>query len=194
MILINIIININISIKLKSYIKKINFKSKIFYISFISYVIKNIVSHNIKKKITWLLKYSMLLMIFQNGMGSLEEYMPIIIAGTLMVMTFLILKLSLIIVKAEKRTGMKWVGYSFLIQFGVIFAIGSPLMLLGFAGAYEGDPLAIIPIIIIAAAVDLNIINVIHQVGLKRSLFVLLLILVPIVFAMNFLGEFLATL
>lgn len=136
----------------------------------------------------------MLLMIFQNGKDFFKEYMPIIIAGTLMVVTFLILKLGLTIVKAEKRTGIKWVGYSFLIQFGVIFAIGSPLMLLGFAGAYEGDPLAIIPIIIVASAVDLNIINVIHQVGLKRSLIVLVLILVPTVFAMRFLGEFLAKL
>ncbi len=123
----------------------------------------------------------------------MDKYLPIIITGTLLVVAFLILKLGLIIVKAERRTGMKWVGYSFLIQFGVIFAIGSPLMLLGFAGAYEGDPLAIIPIIVVAAAVDLNIINVIHQVGLKRSFFVLALILVPMVFALRFLGEFLAT-
>ncbi|MHA2431098.1 MAG: hypothetical protein ACXACC_08735 [Promethearchaeota archaeon] len=133
-------------------------------------------------------------MIFQNGMDSFKEYLPIIIAGTLLAITFLILKLGLTIVKAEKRTRIKWVGYSFLIQFGVIFAISSPLMLLGFAGGYEGDPVAIIPIIVVAAAVDLNIINVIHQVGLKRSFFVLVLILVPMVFALRFLGEFLATL
>ncbi|MGB5912212.1 MAG: hypothetical protein WBH31_13545 [Promethearchaeia archaeon] len=124
----------------------------------------------------------------------MDKYLPIIITGTLLAITFLILKLGLTIVKAEKRTRIKWVGYSFLIQFGVIFAIGSPLMLLGFAGGYEGDPVAIIPIIVVAAAVDLNIVNVIHQVGLKRSFFVLVLILVPMVFALRFLGEFLATL
>lgn len=135
----------------------------------------------------------MLLNLFQNGTEVMEKYMPIIITISSLLGAFLLLKLGLTIVKAEKRTRIKWVGYSFLIQFGVIFAIGSPLMLLGFAGEFKGDPLGMIPVIIVAMIIDLNVINVIHQVGLKRSLIVILLIVVPIIFAMRYLGEFIAT-
>ncbi|GAG93094.1 unnamed protein product, partial [marine sediment metagenome] len=43
----------------------------------------------------------------------------------------LLLKLGLTIIKAQKRTRMKWVAVSFLIQFGVILIISSPMFLLG---------------------------------------------------------------
>ena len=135
----------------------------------------------------------MLLYIFQTGTEVMEKYLPVIITISSLVGAFLLLKLGLTIVKADKRTRIKWVGYSFLIQFGVIFAIGSPLMLLGFAGEYKGDPIGMLPIIIIAMIIDLNVINVIHQVGLKRSLIVILMIIVPIIFAMRYLGELIAT-
>ena len=101
----------------------------------------------------------------------------------------LLLKLGLAIAKAQKRTRMKWVAGSFLIQFGVIFIISSPMFLLGFAGEFDGDPGVIIPIVILCTFIDLNVINVIHQVGLKRSLVVVLIIIVPIVFIMANMGS-----
>lgn len=134
----------------------------------------------------------MLLTIFQTG--SIDKYIPIIISGSLLLVGFILLKLGLIIVKAEKRKRMKWVGYSYLIQIGIIFAIGSPLMLLGFAGDYRGEFGPIIIVTVVATFVDLNVINTIHQVGFGRSLVVVLLIIVPSVFALRYLGEFLATL
>jgi hypothetical protein len=104
----------------------------------------------------------------------------------------LLLKLGLTITKAQKRTRMKWVAVSFLIQFGVILIISSPMILLGFAGVFDGGPGVIIPIIIFSIFIDLNVINVIHQVGLKRSLVVVLIIIVPIVFIMVSLGSVLS--
>jgi len=104
----------------------------------------------------------------------------------------LLLKLGLTITKAQKRTRMKWVAVSFLIQFGVIVIISSPMFLLGFAGVFNGNPGVIIPIIILCTFIDLNVINVIHQVGLKRSLVVVLLIIVPIVFIMVNIGNILS--
>ena len=104
----------------------------------------------------------------------------------------LLLKLGLIITKAQNRTRMKWVAVSFLIQFGVILIISSPLFLLGFAGAFDGGPGVIIPKIIYCTFIDLNVNNVIHQVGLKRSLVVVLIIIVPIVFIMVNMGSVLS--
>ena len=67
-------------------------------------------------------------------------------------------------------------------------------MLLGFAGAFEGDPVAIIPIIIVVFVINLNVINVIHQVGLKRSLAIMSMLIVPIIFSLYFLGSFIGRL
>lgn len=136
----------------------------------------------------------MLLNIFQTGMGSIGDYKELIIAGAFFIAIFIMLKLGLIIVKAEIRTNMKWVGYSFLIQVGTTFVISSPLLLLGFAGAFKGDPVAIIPVTVIAFIIDLQAVNVIHQVGLKRSLAVVSLIIVPLIFSMYFLGNFIGKL
>jgi len=104
----------------------------------------------------------------------------------------LLLRLGLGITNAKKRTRMKWVALSFLIQFGVIFIISSPMFLLGFSGAFDGDPGIIIPIIILCTFIDLNVINVIHQVGLKRSLVVVLIIILPIIFIMVNMGSVLS--
>lgn len=136
----------------------------------------------------------MLFNLFQTGMGSIGDYKELFIAGALFAVVFILLKLGLIIVKAEKRANLKWVGYSFLILVGLTFAIGSPLMLLGFAGAFQGDPIAIIPVTIVAFIIDLQAVNVIHQVGLKRSLAVIALVIAPLIFSMYFLGNFIGKL
>ncbi len=98
------------------------------------------------------------------------------------------------ITKAKIRTRMKWVAGSFLIQFATIFIISSPLFLLGAMGAFNDDgPGGIIIIIILLSAfIDINIVNILHQIGLKRSFIIVVMILVPIVFIMINLGNLLS--
>jgi hypothetical protein len=126
---------------------------------------------------------------------SMKELLPIIMMAAFAVGDILLLKLSLVITNAQKRTRIKWVAGSFLIQFGIIFIISSPLFLLGSMGFFQDDdgPGAIlIPIIILSAFIDLNIVNILHQIGLKRSLIVVVIVLVPIVFIMIGLGDVLS--
>ncbi len=134
----------------------------------------------------------MLLNLLQMGGPLNEETMGLILMAAFAGGDILLLKLGLTITKAQKRTSMKWVAVSFLIQFGVILIISSPMFLLGFAGAFKGEPEVIIPIIILCTFIDLNVINVIHQVGLKRSLIVVSIIILPIVFIMVNIGSVLS--
>ena len=131
----------------------------------------------------------MLLTFLQMGTPSIEELIPFIIMGVFAAGDILLLKLALVVTKAQKRTRMKWVAGSFAIQFGIIFIISSPLFFLGFIGQFRGELDVIIPIIILSSVIDLNVINVLHQVGLKRSLGILLLTFVPLMMIMISLGE-----
>ncbi|MHA1390677.1 MAG: hypothetical protein ACTSQT_00345, partial [Promethearchaeota archaeon] len=78
---------------------------------------------------------------------------------------------------------------SFAIQFGIIFIISSPLFLLAFMGSFKGELDVIIPIVILSLFIDLNVINVLHQVGLKRSFGILLFTFVPLIIVMIILGN-----
>jgi hypothetical protein len=118
---------------------------------------------------------------------SLEEMMPFIIAIVLIVADIIILKIGLAITKAEDRTNFKWVAGSFGIQFGIIFFFSLPLLFMGFRGAFGAggpDPAVMVPTIIFSAFIDLNIINVIHKLGMKRSIIIVLLTLGPLIVAM----------
>ena len=130
------------------------------------------------------------------GTFSIEKLFPIILIVAVAAGDILLLKLGLVITKAQKKTRIKWVAGSFLIQFGIIFIISSPLFLLGSMGAFYGDgPGAIIIIIIILSAfIDLNIVNILHQIGLKRSFIIVVIILVPMIFIMIYLGDMLSQL
>jgi len=138
----------------------------------------------------------MLLIFLQNGTFSMKELFPIILIVAVAAGDILLLKLGLVITKAQKKTRIKWVAGSFLIQFAIIFIISSPLFLLGSMGAFNGDgPGAIIIIIIILSAfIDLNIVNILHQIGLKRSFIIVVIILVPMIFIMIYLGDMLSQL
>ena len=114
--------------------------------------------------------------------------------GVFAVGDIFLLKLALVVTKAQKKTRMKWVAVSFLIQFGIIFIISSPLFLLSFLGKFQEDFKVLIPIILTiiilsASFIDLNVINVLHQVGLKRSFGILAITLVPIIMVMIILGN-----
>jgi len=131
----------------------------------------------------------MLFSFLQMGIPLIGELIPFIIMGAFAAGDILLLKLALVVTKAQKRTRMKWVAGSFAIQFGIIFIISSPLFLLGFMGSFKGEPDAIIPIVILSAFIDLNVINVLHQVGLKRSSGILLITFVPLIIVMIILGN-----
>ena len=126
---------------------------------------------------------------------NMGDIIPIIIMVALAGGDILLLKLGLVATKAQKRKRMKWVAGSFLIQFGIVFVVNSPLFILGITGFFSGGPEdiipTVIPIIILSLFIDLNIINILHQVGLKRSLVVLILTFAPIVLMMVGLGMYL---
>ena len=130
----------------------------------------------------------MLLNILQMGNLSIGEFIPFIIMGIFAAADILLLKLALVVTKAKKKTRMKWVAGSFAIQFGIVFIISSPLFLLGYLGGFSGELDLIIPIVILSVFIDLNVINVLHQVGLKRSFGILLLTFGPIIMIMIELG------
>ena len=118
-------------------------------------------------------------MFFQTGLPSMEELTPIIIAIVLIVADIFILKIGLSITKAQEKTNFKWVAGSFGIQFGIIFFISAPMILGGLTGQMsEGgpSPLLIALTIIFSSFIDLNIINVLHKIGMKRALIITVLI------------------
>jgi hypothetical protein len=126
---------------------------------------------------------------------SIDDYIPLIIIGSLLVLAIFILKICLAISKAEVRKGMKWVAISSLIQFGVIFFISSPMMLLGiFIWHGPPKPEVLIPTILISFFIDVNVMNIIHRIGIKKSVVIGIFLIAPITIALFFLGSSLADL
>lgn len=134
----------------------------------------------------------MLLTLLQMEDINPEDVIPIAILVSSLLGGFLLFKLGLFAIKAKRRTRIKWVAASFFIQFGLIFFICSPLFLLGMSGAFNDGPEKIIPIVIpiilLALFIDLHIINIIHEIGLKRSLIVLIITFIPLVSSLVSLG------
>lgn len=139
----------------------------------------------------------MLLTIFQEGGTSgpsMEELMPMIYTAiTILVFVFyglevLFLKLGLKVTKAPGKTGIKWVMGSVAIQIGLMFFIAVPFILIGFSTGF-GSSSSLGPMIggTISLLIFLwvNTINVLHRPGLKRSVLVFLLMLVPIIIVMT---------
>ena len=118
----------------------------------------------------------------------MDDIIPILLMIAFAGGDILLLKLGLMMTKSKKRTRMKWVTGSFAIQFGVVFIISSPLFLLGIIGAYQGEPQGLVPVILFSIFIDLNVINVLHKIGLKRSFVVVVLTFVPIMLIMVFFG------
>jgi hypothetical protein len=133
----------------------------------------------------------MMFQLLQMG-NNLKGLGPIFLFLGLLVADLVLLKIGLVLTKTKRWKKMKWAVASYFIQFGVVFSIGSPLFLLGIIGAFRGDPAGIIPVVIISAFVDVNVVNVIHRIGLRRSLVVVVIILVPMIFIMSQLGDVLS--
>ncbi|MFX1409256.1 MAG: hypothetical protein ACFFA6_02805 [Promethearchaeota archaeon] len=137
----------------------------------------------------------MLFMILQNGTSNADAIRQIIFLVILLVGDIFLLKLFLIITKAESKRDIRWVAISFLIQFALIFFICLPLFLVGLTGGFDErgpDPGVIIPFIVLSIFIDLNLINVIHKIGIKRSILVAFFISAPIIASMFILGPLLA--
>ena len=130
----------------------------------------------------------MILTLFQGGLPSMETMGPLIIAISLILGDILLLRIGLAITKAQEKTNMKWVAASFGIQCGIIFFIGSPLILYGMIGRFEGSGGIIALVVIFSVFIDLNVINVIHKIGLKKSILIVILVVGPIIVAMVLLG------
>ena len=128
-------------------------------------------------------------MLFQASpppMGTMES---LLFAISLILIDILLLKIGLAITKAQEKKNMKWVAGSFGIQFGIIFFIGSPLILYGMIGRFDGEGGMIILVVLFSVFIDLNVINVIHKIGIKRSIVVVIFVVGPIITAMIFLGQ-----
>lgn len=120
-------------------------------------------------------------MLFQEGSDPFSDETIFMTLGIMFGLALVLLKLGLIVTKAEVRTGFKWVLASFGTQVGIFFFVGGPLMLLGFAGEMEGGPTVILIIIFIFLAlfIGVNLLNVMHQLGMKRALIVFAMMLIP---------------
>ena len=123
----------------------------------------------------------MIFLLFQEGSDPFSDETIFMTLGIMFGLALALLKLGLIVTKAEVRTGFKWVLISFGTQVGIFFFVGGPLMLLGFAGEMEGGPpvVLIIIFIILALFIGVNLLNVMHQLGMKRALIVFGMMLIP---------------
>ncbi len=128
----------------------------------------------------------------RSFLEQIEPYVPFIIIAVLLLVGVLIFWIGLAITKADVKTNAKWIFGSFFIQFGVIFFISIPMILAGATGDFNngGPNLGIMAAtIIFSAFIDLQIINVIHKLGMKRSLLIVILVLIPITAALYMLGQ-----
>ncbi|MFX1385165.1 MAG: hypothetical protein ACFFBP_22325 [Promethearchaeota archaeon] len=125
----------------------------------------------------------MILTLFQNGENG-SDFGPGLIV--LIIIAFIIglimLKIGLVVTKAEARTRFKWLLGSFGLQVGMFFFVASPLILLGISGAFGEEGPAVILIIIflvLALFIDIHLLNIIHRLGIKRALLVFGLMAIP---------------
>ncbi|HEC38414.1 hypothetical protein LCGC14_0836290 [marine sediment metagenome] len=122
----------------------------------------------------------------------IDKYVPFITAAVLIGGGILLLKFGLAINRAENKTNMKWVAISFFIQYGVALFISLPILLEKITVRanqvynpllkYEGPnaPVAVLTITV-AIFILINLINMIHKVGIKRSIVIISFLLGPMI-------------
>ena len=119
-------------------------------------------------------------MLLQNGATWVIGIIYVMIIA--FIVGLILLKVGLVVSKAETRTGVKWLLGSFGIQVGMFFFVGSPLILLGISGAFgEQGPeiILIIIFLVLALFIEVNILNIIHRLGILRALLVFGLMVAP---------------
>ena len=80
----------------------------------------------------------MILTLFQNGENG-PDFGPglIVLIIIAFIVGLIMLKIGLVVTKAEARTGFKWLLWSFGLQVGMFFFVASPMILLGISGAFQ---------------------------------------------------------
>jgi len=119
-------------------------------------------------------------MLLQNGIIWVIVIIYVIVIA--FIVGLILLKIGLVISKAETRTGIKWLLGSFGIQVGMFFFVGSPLILSGISGAFgEQGPeiILIIIFLVLALFIEVNLLNILHRLGIKRALLVFGLMVAP---------------
>ena len=119
----------------------------------------------------------------------IDTLLPFIIAAVIIVCGMLILKFGLAVTKAESNTNFKWIAGSFFIQYGVTLFISAPMLLdmvLTITGgsSYNFETIdtgLIAATLTFSVFISVNLINMIHKPGIKRSIIIALLIIGPIV-------------
>ena len=139
----------------------------------------------------------MLFALFQEGGGiSSEPWFPLMIAGItfgMMATTWIpLLKIGLIITKAEVKREWKWVLASSFIQAGLSFFIMAPIFINMFAGTGEehGPDMdemmgLIFGLLALGMFINLQVVNVLHQIGMKRALIILIMEIIPVIVIMS---------
>ena len=123
----------------------------------------------------------MIFMLYQNGVApeDLLFTLPILFG-----IAFVMLKIGLVVAKAEEKTGFKWVIASYGIQVGLTFFISSPLFLIGVSGGFGAagpDMPLIILTIFMSCFIGVNVLNVLHKLGMKRALLIFAMIFIPLI-------------
>jgi len=133
----------------------------------------------------------MLDMLFQVPDIPINPFMILTIATFIGMFLFelIMLKVGLFLSKAEIRKDILWVLGSSVIQIGLLFIILSPVLLNIIAGAYNNSPppiFLIVSLVIMYVIVDVNVINVIHHIGIAKSFGVFIIFTVPLFFVVGF--------
>lgn len=123
-------------------------------------------------------------MLFQTEIP-VEVIIQTIIVSVASLIGILLLKLGLVIVKAEKKTGMKQVLIYYIIYLGTIMFIMLQLMFIEMRGF---DIVAILGLSILAVFIVTNMINIFHDTGIKKAIFITVLLIIPITIAMSIIG------
>ncbi len=128
----------------------------------------------------------MIFILMQEGGMDYGLVVPLILAPIIFViLEVIVLKIGLKISKAMEKTDFKWILISIGIQTGLVFFVFTPVMFMGISGSFNDqgpDPGIMIPVMITAIIVGVNMINVLHQIGIGKSIFVFILYAIPLTF------------
>jgi hypothetical protein len=123
---------------------------------------------------------------FQFDLSELIPFLPLIYIILLIGGLTLFLRAPFyFLLKGGNKTDFKWIAISVLIQFGMIMLISTPVILNSFVTHGPPHIGLILLVVITSFFIDLNLVNTIHQVGIKKSIFVALIVIIPTSLVMN---------
>ncbi|MFX1260275.1 MAG: hypothetical protein ACFFAN_20685 [Promethearchaeota archaeon] len=135
-------------------------------------------------------------MLLQIKMRFFPDFIFFFLLPIVAIIDLILLKIGLKITNAEEKTRFKWILASYGIQVSVFLFLSVPFILWGILGEFEDEgpnPLLIILSFLLAMFIDVNILNVIHKLGIKRALFVYGLMMIPVFIAIGIIFSILAS-